>query len=269
MAKAPYQPPEQSKFGQLIDTLFLLALVVASLFAPRLLRPRRRRQDRPRASPTRRWAGHGSERHHAGAVGEARLHAGDGGTTSIASRFDYSFSMPALVVTALVVIVYFVFVFRLSRRNTATSSPNALTGKESATMGNLNNFQLLEYAAWGISALLGLWMLFDMIAHRPDLRGDLLISSKGRRDRRRARHRSYRTKGGTGEPVQQQFTARRSRCCASSARPCLGARRRHRARRRVHGLELRGRQGRRARRADRLLDRRPALHLRRHDRLAR
>ena len=34
MAKAPYQPPEQSKFGQIIDSLFLLALVVASLFAP-------------------------------------------------------------------------------------------------------------------------------------------------------------------------------------------------------------------------------------------
>ena len=30
-------------------------------------------------------------------------------------------------------------------------------------MENLNNFQLLEYAAWGISAILGLWMLFDMI----------------------------------------------------------------------------------------------------------
>ena len=34
----------------------------------------------------------------------------------IASRFDYSFSLPALIVTALVVIVYFVFVFRLSAK---------------------------------------------------------------------------------------------------------------------------------------------------------
>ena len=34
MAKAPYQPPEQSKFGQLVNSLFLLVLVVASLFAP-------------------------------------------------------------------------------------------------------------------------------------------------------------------------------------------------------------------------------------------
>ena len=34
----------------------------------------------------------------------------------IASRFDYSFSLPALILTALVVIVYFVFVFRLSAK---------------------------------------------------------------------------------------------------------------------------------------------------------
>lgn len=27
----------------------------------------------------------------------------------------------------------------------------------------MNNFQLLEYAAWGLSALLGLWMLIDLI----------------------------------------------------------------------------------------------------------
>lgn len=27
----------------------------------------------------------------------------------------------------------------------------------------MNNFQLLEYGAWGLSALLGLWMLIDLI----------------------------------------------------------------------------------------------------------
>jgi len=34
MAKAPYQPPVQSKFGQVFDSLFLLALVMAALFVP-------------------------------------------------------------------------------------------------------------------------------------------------------------------------------------------------------------------------------------------
>ena len=50
-------------------------------------------------------------------------------------------------------------------------------------------------------------------------------------------------------------------------RPRLGARRRHRAGRRIHGLELFGRQGRRPRGAHRLLGRGAALHLRGHDRL--
>jgi hypothetical protein len=45
-------------------------------------------------------------------------------------------------------------------------------------MGNLNNFQLLEYAAWGISALLGLWMLFDMLRTNRAYSETTLISSK-------------------------------------------------------------------------------------------
>lgn len=45
-------------------------------------------------------------------------------------------------------------------------------------MENLNNFQLLEYAAWGISALLGLWMLFDMIRTNRAYSENILLSSK-------------------------------------------------------------------------------------------
>jgi hypothetical protein len=45
-------------------------------------------------------------------------------------------------------------------------------------MGELNNFQLLEYAAWGVSALLGLWMLFDLIKTDRTYSEDLLTSSK-------------------------------------------------------------------------------------------
>ena len=44
-------------------------------------------------------------------------------------------------------------------------------------MENLNNFQLLEYAAWGISAVLGLWMLFDMIRTNAKYSESTLISS--------------------------------------------------------------------------------------------
>lgn len=45
-------------------------------------------------------------------------------------------------------------------------------------MENLNNFQILEYAAWAISGLLGLWMLVDLIRTDSKYSEDLLISSK-------------------------------------------------------------------------------------------
>jgi hypothetical protein len=42
----------------------------------------------------------------------------------------------------------------------------------------MNSFQLLEYAAWALSAILGLWMLFDMIKTNRTYTEDLLTSSK-------------------------------------------------------------------------------------------
>lgn len=42
----------------------------------------------------------------------------------------------------------------------------------------MNNFELLEYAAWGLSALLGLWMLFDLIRTDRTYSEELLTSSQ-------------------------------------------------------------------------------------------
>jgi hypothetical protein len=42
----------------------------------------------------------------------------------------------------------------------------------------MNNFQLLEYGAWGLSALLGLWMLIDLIRTDRAYSEDLLTSSQ-------------------------------------------------------------------------------------------
>lgn len=42
----------------------------------------------------------------------------------------------------------------------------------------MNNFQLLEYAAWALSAILGLWMLLDMIRTNRAYNEELLTSSK-------------------------------------------------------------------------------------------
>lgn len=45
-------------------------------------------------------------------------------------------------------------------------------------MEGLNAFQMLEYAAWGLSALFGLWMLFDLIRTNSAYSEDVLTSSK-------------------------------------------------------------------------------------------
>lgn len=45
-------------------------------------------------------------------------------------------------------------------------------------MGDLNAFQMLEYAAWGLSALLGFWMLFDLIVTDRTYTEELLTSSR-------------------------------------------------------------------------------------------
>ncbi|MGD9668948.1 MAG: hypothetical protein AB7U75_07795 [Hyphomicrobiaceae bacterium] len=42
----------------------------------------------------------------------------------------------------------------------------------------LNAFTLLEFAAWLISALLGLWMFVDLIRTNRNYSDDVLLSSK-------------------------------------------------------------------------------------------
>jgi hypothetical protein len=45
-------------------------------------------------------------------------------------------------------------------------------------ISTLNNYQLLEYGAWGLSLLLGLWMLFDTIKTNMSYSEELLTSSR-------------------------------------------------------------------------------------------
>lgn len=114
MAKAPYQPPEQSKLGQLVDTFFLFALVVASLFIPVYLGlAGGGKTEIQFAEQT--WVGMGQN-----AVMQAQWeklgYTPETAAPIIASRFDYSFDPIALGITAFVVIAYFIFVFRVSEK---------------------------------------------------------------------------------------------------------------------------------------------------------
>lgn len=114
MAKTPYQPPEQSKLGQLIDSLFLLVLVLGALFGPvyfGLAGGGKTTIDIPEKT----WAALGQNatmQQQWEKLGFTPETAHD----MIVTRFDYSFSIPALIVTALVVIAYFLLVFRWSAK---------------------------------------------------------------------------------------------------------------------------------------------------------
>jgi hypothetical protein len=112
MAKKPYVPPQQSAAGQIFDSLFILALVVASLFVPFYF-------GLAGAGKTalsfadKTWAGMKQTPLMQG-VWEKLGFTPDTAADIIAARFDYTFSISALLLTGLVVVVYFVFVVRYS-----------------------------------------------------------------------------------------------------------------------------------------------------------
>ncbi|MDH4980836.1 hypothetical protein [Hyphomicrobium sp. D-2] len=122
MAKAPYRPPVQSQIGQIFDTLFLLALVLASLFAPVYLGLAGSGKTTVELSDTS-WAGMKQN-----ATMQAQweklgytdgTEAKDGrqpASKLIATRFDYNFSFVELAASALVVVAYFFIVFYWSKK---------------------------------------------------------------------------------------------------------------------------------------------------------
>ncbi len=112
MAQDNYQPPEQSAFGQIFDTLFLLALVIAALFAPVYLGLA------AGAKTTTDLTGKSWQEMGQSAAQQAAWEKiGQTPETAapiIGSRFDYTFDPLALAITAAVVIAYFVFIVRFS-----------------------------------------------------------------------------------------------------------------------------------------------------------
>ena len=112
MANGKYQPPEQTLLGQLFDTLFLMALVLASLFAPVYLGLA------AGAKTTTDLAGKSwQEMGQSAAQQAAWENLGQTPETAapiIGSRFDYTFDPLILAITAALIIGYFFFVVRFS-----------------------------------------------------------------------------------------------------------------------------------------------------------
>ena len=110
-----YQPPKQSKFGQIFDVLVLLVLTVGALYLPLYMGlAGSAASPTPQDNPT--WESLGQnatmvERWNA--LGYADPASAQ---DIITSRFDYSFSAISLVVMVVVLVGYFVMMFRLSDR---------------------------------------------------------------------------------------------------------------------------------------------------------
>lgn len=114
MAKKPYQPPVQSKGGQIFDSFFILALVYAALLTPLLLGL---------------GASNGAVKHQTVPTWES-LHQNTtmaqqweklGYTPKTAApiieqQFDYSINYGYLLLTILVIGGYFFFMLKASRK---------------------------------------------------------------------------------------------------------------------------------------------------------
>lgn len=107
-----YEPPEQSMIGQVTDSLLILLLVVASLFAPVYFGLTGGGKTNLTFAD-KSWSGLG-QTPTMQAQWEKLGYTSDTAADIISPRFDYSFSWSWLILTALVVIVYFVFVVRYS-----------------------------------------------------------------------------------------------------------------------------------------------------------
>ena len=112
MANGKYTPPEQSAFGQIFDTLFLLALVLGSLFAPVILglaAGAKTATDLTGKS----WTDMGQTAAQQ-AAWEKLGQTPETAAPIIGSKFDYTFDPLWLAVTAAVIAAYFIFVVRYS-----------------------------------------------------------------------------------------------------------------------------------------------------------
>jgi hypothetical protein len=112
MKKVPYEPPTQSVAGQIFDAFLMLILVFITLYLPLLLKLAgggTTTTEYPNPS----WESLGQNAVMA-AQWEKLGIAPEKAATMIGTRFDYSFNWTALAFTALIIVGYFIFMFRYS-----------------------------------------------------------------------------------------------------------------------------------------------------------
>jgi hypothetical protein len=110
-----YEPPRQSRLGQVLDVVVLIALTLGALYLPLWLGlAGAAKEVVPVENPT--WESLGQnetmvERWNAlGFADPAAAH------DMITARFDYTFGAPSLILMIVVVVGYFVMLMRLSEK---------------------------------------------------------------------------------------------------------------------------------------------------------
>ena len=124
-----YEPPRQSIGGQLFDVAFLLTLVFGALFLPIWLKiavPSRVEKlpegvsYQTAADGTRTWTGLTWEKLGQNPVMQAQWeklgYTKESAAEIITQPFDYSIDTAGILVTALVVVGYFIFMLRISEK---------------------------------------------------------------------------------------------------------------------------------------------------------
>jgi len=110
---ARYQAPKQSKSSQIFDVIFLVVLTLGALFVPLKmgLSGAAKTVAKPDANPT--WESLGQTPAQAAqyeALGYDPASAHD----LILARFDYSFTMGALIAMIVVIVAYYVLMLKFS-----------------------------------------------------------------------------------------------------------------------------------------------------------
>ena len=110
---AHYEAPKQSKAGQLLDVVVLVVLTVGALFVPLWmgLAGAAKTVAAPVADPT--WDALGQTTAQA-AQYEALGYTPESAHDLILARYDYSFSLTALVTMVVVIVLYYVLILRFS-----------------------------------------------------------------------------------------------------------------------------------------------------------
>lgn len=110
---AHYQPPKQGKASQLIDVIVLVVLTVGALFVPLWLGMAGAAKTviTPAAEST--WEALGQTPAQA-AKYEALGYTPETAHDLILARFDYSFSVGALLLMIFVIVLYYVLILRFS-----------------------------------------------------------------------------------------------------------------------------------------------------------